>query len=114
MAVRSTLMKLITVAAGVCLAAPLTASGQPAARVPHVGSLSTGTSPGTFVLSGPLASLGYVEGKTINLQLRYAEGRVDRLPALAAELVQLNWMLSWPGAQSRWRPCVKPPAEFPL
>ena len=90
MAVRSTLMKLITVAAGVCLAAPLTASGQPAARVPHVGSLSTGMSPGTSVLSGPLAALGYVEGKTINLQLRYAEGRVDRLPALAAELVQLN------------------------
>ncbi len=88
---RSTHIRRITttLAAFLLLAAPLTTSGQPAARVPHVGSLSTG-SPGTFPLSGDLASLGYVEGKTIILQLRFAEGRVDRLPALAAELVQLN------------------------
>jgi len=90
MAVRSTLIRLTTVAAVLFFAAPLTASGQPPARVPHVGSLSTGMNTGTSVLSGPLAALGYVEGKTIILQLRYAEGQVDRLPALAAELVQLN------------------------
>ena len=90
MAVRSTLIRLTTVAAVLFFAAPLTTSGQPAARVPRVGSLSTGMSTGTSALSGPLAALGYVEGKTLILQLRYGEGRVDRLPALAAELVQLN------------------------
>jgi putative ABC transport system substrate-binding protein len=37
-----------------------------------------------------LADLGYVEGKTIILEVRHADGQVDRLPALAAELVQLN------------------------
>jgi putative ABC transport system substrate-binding protein len=47
-------------------------------------------STGTFPLAGPLAALGYVEGKTIIFELRYAEGRVDRLPTLAAELVQLD------------------------
>jgi putative tryptophan/tyrosine transport system substrate-binding protein len=73
------------------LAAPLTTSGQPAVRVPRVGSLYTAVSPGT---SNPfldaLQALGYIEGKTFIHEVRYAEGRVDRLPALAAELVQLN------------------------
>jgi putative ABC transport system substrate-binding protein len=46
-----------------------------------------------------LADLGYVEGKTIILELRYADGQVDRLPALAAELVQLNVdvIVAWGG-----------------
>ena len=82
-------IRLTTVAAVLFIAAPLTTSGQPAVRVPQVGSLSTG-SPGTSPLQGDLAALGYVEGKTIILQLRYADGRVDRLPALAAELVELK------------------------
>jgi putative ABC transport system substrate-binding protein len=80
----------VVLALGV-LAAPLTTSGQPAARVPRVGSLLTVVNPGTrSALSADLQALGYVEGRTIILEERYAEGRVDRLPALAAELVQLN------------------------
>jgi len=98
-AVRSTPIRLIFVAASLFLAAPLTASAQPAARVPRVGSLSTGASTGPSALSAPLADLGYVEGKTIILELRYADGQVDRLPALAAELVQLNVdvIVAWGG-----------------
>jgi putative ABC transport system substrate-binding protein len=37
-----------------------------------------------------LRERGYIEGKTIALEYRYAEGNVDRLPRLAAELVQLK------------------------
>ena len=55
-----------------------------------MGSLSTGMSDGTYALLEPLAALGYIQGKTIILEFRNAGGRVDRLPALAAELVQLN------------------------
>ena len=37
-----------------------------------------------------LRDLGYVEGQSITLEYRFAEGRFERLPALAAELVGLN------------------------
>jgi putative tryptophan/tyrosine transport system substrate-binding protein len=97
------------------LTAPLAVGAQPAGKVWRVGSLSTGVSTGSSIrrlLSEGLQALGYVEGSFI-LELRYAEGRVDRLPALAAELVQLTVMSSWPGAPSRWRPCATPRDEFP-
>jgi putative ABC transport system substrate-binding protein len=57
----------------------------------RVGSLSSGVSTGTTnALSDALQALGYIEGKMIILEFRYAEGRADRLPTLAAEIVQLN------------------------
>ena len=37
-----------------------------------------------------LQELGYVEGRSIAFEARWAQGRVDRLPGLAAELVQLQ------------------------
>src|SRR4029079_3146741 len=37
-----------------------------------------------------LPELGYFEGRNISIEYRYAEGRLDRLPALAAELVALR------------------------
>ena len=76
------------------LAAPLTAGAQPAERVPRIGILwpysQSIASPFADAFRQGLGGLGYVEGRTVALEERWAEGRADRLPALAAELVRLN------------------------
>ena len=46
-----------------------------------------------------MRDLGYVEGKNIVIEYRYAEGKVDRLPNLAEELVRLNVDVIWAQAQ---------------
>ena len=74
---------------GTLLAAPLAAEAQPVARMPLVGVLLN--SPGTDNLPDlrqGLRELGYIEGQTIGLEVLSAEGRLDRLPGLAAELVR--------------------------
>ncbi len=77
------------------LAAPLEADAQPSAKVATIGYLSmAGGAPGGAPLAESfrqgLQDLGYVEGKTIAIEYRSAEGKPERLPALAAELVQLQ------------------------
>jgi len=74
------------------LATPLAAEAQPAGKTPRVGVLFV-TSPsvaGAFneALGASLRDLGYTGGHAITVEFRSAEGRADRLPALAAELVQ--------------------------
>jgi ABC-type uncharacterized transport system substrate-binding protein len=77
--------------AGGLLAAPLTADTQ--AQVPHIGYLSPLSPTDGMVLEAfrqGLRELGYVEGQTIVIEYRFAEGRPERLPAFAAELVRLK------------------------
>ena len=69
-------------------------SAQPA-RIPRVGYLTgTGDSndPGPFfeAFRQGLRNQGYTEGKNIVVEHRYVEGRVDRIPSIVAELVQLK------------------------
>src|SRR6266568_5114927 len=74
-------------------AAPLAAEAQQAAKVARIGYLTSnpGTSPRLreAFLQG-LRDLGYVEGRNFVIEYRDAEGKADRLPALAAELVALK------------------------
>ena len=72
---------------GVVLTAP-PAEGQQAGRVYRVGLLASVPAPNP--LAQPLAALGWVEGQNLVFERRYDEGRRDRLPALAAELVERN------------------------
>jgi putative tryptophan/tyrosine transport system substrate-binding protein len=68
------------------------AAQQPSAKMPWIGYLTERVSPGEFdeaFLRG-LHELGYVEGRTIAIEYRWAEGKAERLPALAAELVALK------------------------
>ena len=76
------------------LAAPLTAEAQQAGKLPRVGYISPGSASDPARLRRfeafrqGLRDLGYVEGRDIALEPRWAEGRYDRYPALAADLVR--------------------------
>jgi putative ABC transport system substrate-binding protein len=76
------------------LATPLAAAAQPVNKVYRVGFLG-GSSPTAYAhlvgaLRQRLRDLGYVEGKTLYFEYRWAEGKYERLPALATELVRLK------------------------
>src|SRR3989454_6235502 len=70
------------------------ANAQQPAKVPRIGFLSS-LSPGAVsarmdAFRQGLRELGYVEGKNIVIESRWAEGKTERLPELAAELVRLK------------------------
>ncbi len=71
------------------LAAPLAAEAQQAAKIYRIGLILTGTPTETGhlikALSDGLRELGYVEGRNVVFEKRFAEGRQERLPPLAAE-----------------------------
>jgi putative ABC transport system substrate-binding protein len=76
------------------VAAASLANAQTAGKLPRVGLLTL-NAPAQMAgrlaaFRGGMGELGYREGQNIILDIRFAEGRVDRLPALAAELVQAN------------------------
>ena len=86
---------LLTSLAG-ALAAPLGVEGQQAGRVYRLGVLrQTVPEPpnprSTMIsLTTGLRELGYVEGQNLAIEHRFAGGRIERLPELARELVQLK------------------------
>ena len=87
-----TRLLLLTVAFSFALAAT-SAPAQPANRVPTVAYLAGAVSSDDPVFQGlrqGLRELGYVEGRTIRIEFRTAQGHDDRLPHLAQELVQLK------------------------
>jgi len=91
------------------LVAPLAAEAQPPIKVARVGWLSDGIRAGAAshlheaFLHG-LRDLGYVEGQNLVMERRDAEGQLDRLPALAAQLVarQVEVIVTWgvPGTRA--------------
>jgi putative ABC transport system substrate-binding protein len=84
---------IITLALGI-LAAPLGVEAQPAGKMFRIGLITIGTpaSTGPVVEAFKLGmrDLGYVEGRTLVVEARYAEGRVERLGPLASELLTVN------------------------
>ena len=81
----------ITTVVLVLLAMPLASRAQPAGRVYRIGLLSpTSQAAGIEAFREGLRTLGYVEGHNVVIEHRSADGRFDRLPDLAAELVRLK------------------------
>ena len=80
----------------VLLAAPLAAEAQQAGKVYRIGFLSPASPSDPRVqrflaaFRNGLGELGYVEGQTIAIESRWAAGKYERLPGLAAELVRLK------------------------
>jgi putative ABC transport system substrate-binding protein len=77
------------------LAAPLASFAQQPTKIPRIGFLHPappGGVPGMRLeaFRDALHELGYVEGKNVQLEVRWGNGEFERLPALAAELVQLK------------------------
>jgi putative tryptophan/tyrosine transport system substrate-binding protein len=85
-AVQSILVAVVLLALGVI------AEAQQEKKVPRIGLLRAGSPPDSYVeaFRQGLRELGYIEGKNIAVEYRWAEGKPERIPDLTAELVRLK------------------------
>jgi ABC-type uncharacterized transport system substrate-binding protein len=87
--------------AAALLAAPLAAEAQPAAKIARIGYLAFNLASSPHLHEAfrqGLRDLGYVEGRNVVMEYRHAEGKAERFPTLAAELVSLKVDLIVAGA----------------
>ena len=114
MALGAVLTVILTLA---LLAAPLAADAQPAGkRVPRMGYLDGASLNAVRIeaLRQGLRELGYVEGRDIAFEWRSAEGKAERLPGLAAELVRLKVDVIVTGGAGATRPAKEATSTIPI
>src|SRR5215510_286589 len=99
------------------------AQAQQPKSVPRIGFLSRDLHPADSRAPAPLnleafrqglRELGYIEGKNIVIEYRYAEGRFERLPALAEELVSLKVEIIVADTAAAARPAKKATSTIPI
>ena len=100
------------------LAVVVIAEAQQPTKVPRIGYL-TGNFPSaiaerTEAFRQGLRELGYVEGKDIVIEYRYAEGKLERLPTLVSELVRLKVDVIVTGGPAATRPAKEATATIPI
>ena len=72
--------------------APLAAGTQHPAKIPSIGYISGGSdSANQAAFREGLRELGYIEGRNILIEYRFAHGSYERLPGFAAEMVESGW-----------------------
>lgn len=91
--------RFISTIAGGLLAAPITTIAQQSTKVSRIGFLGSSAPPPELLeaVRSSLRERGYIEGNNIALEVRWAEGSFDALPALANELAQsrVDLILAW-------------------
>jgi putative ABC transport system substrate-binding protein len=93
------------------------AEAQQSKKIPVIGILGAASSTAndrTAAFLQGMRKLGYVEGKNIVIGRRYAEGKRDRLPALAAELVRLKVDVIVTGGGNATRAAMKATSTIPI
>src|SRR5215211_4823985 len=84
----------ITLLGGAAVAWPLAARAQQPAKLPTIGYLGSGTRasqrPWVAAFGQRLGELGWIEGRTVAIEYRWAEGLPERLAEIAAEFVRLK------------------------
>ena len=94
------------------------AEAQQPKKVSRIGFLSavspSSISPRTEAFRQGLRELGYVEGKSIVIEYRWAEGKFDRMPDLAAELVRLKVDVILSGGPTATRPAKGATGTIPI
>ena len=100
------------------LALGFSAQAQQPKKVPRIGYLSANSAAGQAsnlkAFRQGLGELGYVEGKNILIDYRYADAKLDRLPALAAELVSLKVDIIITTGPTATRPAKEATATIPI
>ena len=94
------------------------AKSQQSAKVPRIGYLSGATPDGQSdrieAFRQGLRELGYVEGKNIIIEFRSADGKLDLLPAVAAELVRLKVDIIVTGGATATHPAKEATVTIPI
>jgi putative ABC transport system substrate-binding protein len=110
--------ELITLIGGAVMLAcmPLAADAQQSTRLPRVGWLANlaATAPIYDGFRQGLRELGYVDGKNIIVEARFAEGNLERLPELARELARLNVDVMLVGGDQGLRAVQEATATIPI
>ena len=97
--------EFITLLGGAAVAWPFAARAQQAGKLPTIGFLgsssASGWSPWTAAFVQRLNELGWVEGRTVAIEYRWADGRSERFAEIAAEFVRLTHAVLGSAAATR-------------
>src|SRR5215469_11876301 len=116
--VLSAMLFALCFANALLLALTLPVEAQQTAKIPRIGYLSANSAAGqAFNLKAfrqGLGELGYVEGKNILIDYRFADAKLDRLPGLAAELVALKVDVLVTSGPTATRPAKEATSTIPI